>query len=78
MEKKIIFGEELPNEIKKEFQPYPELLGQLLFYREIKTRAEADRFLNPDYDKETHNPFLIKGMDKAVKRIASKERMSNL
>ncbi|MCK4386626.1 MAG: single-stranded-DNA-specific exonuclease RecJ [Candidatus Pacebacteria bacterium] len=69
MEKKIIFGEELPNEIKKEFQPYPELLGELLFYREIKTRAEADRFLNPDYDKETHNPFLIKGMEKAVKRI---------
>ena len=67
--KKIIFGGELPNDIKEEFQPYPELLGELLFYRSIKTRADADRFLNPDYEKDTHNPFLIKGMEKAAKRI---------
>lgn len=69
MEKKIILGEDLPEEIKKEFKVYPELLGQLLFYREIKTQIEAEKFLNPNYEKDTYDPFLIKGMDLAVERI---------
>jgi len=71
MEKKekMIFGADLSVAIKKEFQTYPELLGELLFYRDITTKVEADGFLNPDYDKGTHNPFLMKGMEKATERI---------
>ncbi|MBU1046565.1 single-stranded-DNA-specific exonuclease RecJ [Patescibacteria group bacterium] len=69
MEKKIILGDDLPENIKEEFRAYPELLGQLLFYRDIKTQAEAEKFLNPDYEKHSYDPFLIKGMDLAVERI---------
>ncbi len=69
MEKKIILGENLPEKIKEEFKVYPELLGQLLFYRDIKTQIEAEKFLNPNYEKDTYNPFLIKGMDLAVERV---------
>lgn len=68
MEKKISIGKEIPAEILKEFEGYSELLSKLLFYRDIKTRVDAEIFLKPDYSK-LYNPFLIKGMDIAVKRI---------
>ncbi|MCK4918614.1 MAG: single-stranded-DNA-specific exonuclease RecJ [Candidatus Pacebacteria bacterium] len=69
MEKKITLGKDLPEKIKEEFKIYPELLGQLLFYRDIKTQVEADKFLNPSYEKDTHDPFLIKGMGLAVEMV---------
>jgi len=52
-------------------EPVPSLnlLNQLLFYRGVKTAQEADFFLNPDYEKHIHDPFLLKDMDKAVERI---------
>ncbi len=45
------------------------LLEQVLFYRGIKTREEIERFLNPDYKKDPHDPFEILNMDRAVERI---------
>ncbi|OGZ96798.1 MAG: single-stranded-DNA-specific exonuclease RecJ [Candidatus Sungbacteria bacterium RIFCSPLOWO2_02_FULL_51_17] len=48
-----------------------QLLAQLLWSRGLKTEAEVDKFLNPDYAKHTHDPFLFKGMDKAVARLIS-------
>ncbi len=48
---------------------YPEFLRALLYYRGIDTEELAEKFLNPSYDDHTHNPFLIAGMEKAVKRI---------
>ncbi len=54
---------------KKELEMYPELLQELLINRGIKTKKEADIFLNPDYVKHLHDPFFIKNMDKVVGRI---------
>ncbi len=48
---------------------YPELTQTLLKNRNIKTRAEAEKFLNPDYEAHTYDPFLILNMEKAVERI---------
>lgn len=48
---------------------YPELVQHLLFHRGIKTPEDVDMFLNSDYKKHTHNPFLMKDMEKAVKRV---------
>ncbi|MFC1801934.1 single-stranded-DNA-specific exonuclease RecJ [Patescibacteria group bacterium] len=62
-------GENIPVEIDKIFECYPPLLRNLLFYRGIKTREEAEIFLNPDFERDTFDPFLIKDMEKAVKRI---------
>jgi len=50
---------------------YPELMQQLLFHRGIKVSSDAKAFLNHDYDSHTHDPFLLTGMGKAVKRILS-------
>jgi len=48
---------------------YPELLRALLLNRGIKNKEEAEAFLQPDYERDIHDPFLLPDMDKAVKRI---------
>jgi len=59
---------EIDEKTNKEFAEYPELLRKLLYYRGIKTLQEADKFLHPVFE-ENLDPFLIKGMDKAVERV---------
>ena len=44
------------------------VLVELLHQRGIETFEEAKDFFRPTYD-QTHNPFLMKDMDKAVERI---------
>ncbi len=46
-----------------------DLLDHLLFYRGIKTPEEKLEFLNPNYDTQTHDPFLLKDAGKAADRI---------
>ena len=46
-----------------------DLTDHLLFYRGIKTPEEKEKFLNPDYEKHIHDPFLLKDAEKAAKRI---------
>ncbi len=48
---------------------YPELIRRVLLNRGIETAEDAEEFLNPDYEKGLHNPFLLSGMEKAVERI---------
>ncbi len=42
---------------------------QLLAQRGIKNKKEAESFMNPSYEKDIGDPFLIYGMTKAVERI---------
>ena len=44
-------------------------IDNLLFHRGIKTAEEKEKFLNPDYEKHTYDPFLLKDAEKAAKRI---------
>lgn len=59
---------EIPEKVSKELGKYPEILRKLLCYRGIKTKKEAEVFLNPIFE-ENHNPYLMKDMDIAVERI---------
>jgi len=45
------------------------ILAQLLSHRGIEGKDTIDTFLNPDYERDTHDPFLLKDMEKVVKRI---------
>ncbi|PIS43052.1 MAG: single-stranded-DNA-specific exonuclease RecJ [Candidatus Kerfeldbacteria bacterium CG08_land_8_20_14_0_20_40_16] len=58
-----------PLEFKSKFPEIPPVVLQLLYNRKLTEKEEVDEFLNPDYDKHTHDPYLFKDMKKAVKRI---------
>lgn len=46
-----------------------DLAAHLLFHRGHSDAESAERFLNPDYARDTHDPFLLKGGEKAADRI---------
>ncbi|HRH26275.1 MAG TPA: single-stranded-DNA-specific exonuclease RecJ [Candidatus Paceibacterota bacterium] len=46
-----------------------DLLNLLLTKRNIISEDDKEQFLYPDFDKHTHDPFLMPGMQKAVDRI---------
>ncbi|MGM0482420.1 MAG: single-stranded-DNA-specific exonuclease RecJ, partial [Patescibacteria group bacterium] len=48
---------------------YPELERRLLYMRSIEGEEEAERFLSVSYERDTHDPFLMAGMEEAVSRI---------
>ncbi|MFA6077199.1 MAG: single-stranded-DNA-specific exonuclease RecJ [Candidatus Paceibacterota bacterium] len=50
-------------------QKYGELLRTLLEKRGIIDEAQADIFLNPDYKRDLHDPFLMRDMEKACVRL---------
>lgn len=51
-------------------ESYHPLLVEILKKRDI-TPEQSEFFLHPDYQRDLHNPFLMKGMEKAVDRILS-------
>ena len=69
--KQWILREPISEKISKELESWPELVRQLLFYRGIKTKKEAEKFFNPNYEKGLNDPFKILNMEKAVDRILS-------
>ncbi|OGI90246.1 single-stranded-DNA-specific exonuclease RecJ [Candidatus Nomurabacteria bacterium RIFCSPLOWO2_01_FULL_40_15] len=50
-------------------QKYDELLRTLLEKRGITSETQAEIFLNPLYERDFHDPFLMKDMEKACVRI---------
>jgi len=67
--KQWVLREKIPNDVAMELGEMPELVKSLLYHRGIRTRAEAEKFLNPTYGGEADNPLLILNMEKAVSRI---------
>ncbi len=65
--KSVLIKPEIPDGVKKELDFLPGIVSKLLFYRGISKKDEAEAFLNPEY--KTHDPFLMKDMNKATKRI---------
>lgn len=56
-------------ENEKELSHFDSVTRQLLFSRGVKTKEEAEKFLNPNYDTDLHDPFLFTDMEKAVERV---------
>ena len=67
--KKYSVRKEIPESAEENLKSYPEILRHLLFYRGIENGDDAEKFLNLDYVRGTHDPFLMKDMYKAVERI---------
>lgn len=68
MTKKWTLRKSLDN-LSQELESYPELIRNLLIARGIVTKAEAEIYLKPDYDRDLLDPFLMKDMQKAVDRL---------
>ncbi|MCK4635467.1 MAG: single-stranded-DNA-specific exonuclease RecJ [Candidatus Moranbacteria bacterium] len=45
------------------------IVEYLLIQRGIRSKQEAEQFLNPDYEKDLHDPFLFRDMEKFIERI---------
>ena len=45
------------------------LLAHLLFHRGLTNTETAQAFLEPDYDLNSHDPFLLKDAEKSATRI---------
>ena len=59
-------------EAKRALAPhYPDLLATLLALRGVAAPDEAERFLEPDYTRDTHDPFLLADMEAAVRAVAA-------
>ncbi len=67
--KKYSVRPSIPESIDKIFKAYSPLVRSMLHARGIESLDSADTFLNPNYDTHLHDPFLLKDMDKVVKRI---------
>jgi single-stranded-DNA-specific exonuclease len=46
-----------------------DIVSGLLYHRGVQGEAEIAAFLSPNYDAQTHDPFLMKDMDKVVARL---------
>src|SRR3990167_7805122 len=67
--KSAVRDSQIPQEARERLLRYPLLLRQLLLARGITTDEEAEIFLNPDYERDLHDPFLMKDMKRAVARV---------
>lgn len=47
------------------------LLDEILTSRGYTTKRAREAFLSPDYEAESHDPFLLPDMDKAVERLVT-------
>src|SRR3989338_1446169 len=50
-------------------QKYGELLRALLEKRGVRDETQAEIFLNPDYQRDLHDPFLMRDMERACVRL---------
>ncbi|MCK5466417.1 single-stranded-DNA-specific exonuclease RecJ [Candidatus Parcubacteria bacterium] len=69
MQKKWLINKKYPVKFGKKFPEFTEVVLQLLWDRNLKTQEQIDEFFNPDYETDLHDPYLMKDMKKAVKRI---------
>ncbi len=55
--------------MSSELSKYPELVQTLLKNRGIVAVEAAEKFLNPNYERDIYDPFLMLNMERAVERI---------
>lgn len=58
-----------PPEVRTALKEHSELLQDLLYSRGLTTTQQVQRFLYPEFERDSHDPFLLPDMDAAVERI---------
>lgn len=66
----FLIADHISEDAERELSAYNPLIKRLLVNRNIANGKDADRFLNPDWERDTHDPFLMHDMERAVERVA--------
>ncbi|MBI2462692.1 MAG: single-stranded-DNA-specific exonuclease RecJ [Candidatus Spechtbacteria bacterium] len=69
--KQWIIKEQSPDEFRNKFPEFLPLVRDMLWRRGLDTQEAIDRFFNPDYGKDLHDPLLMRDMPRAIERITS-------
>uniref|UniRef100_A0A7V3N4X4 Single-stranded-DNA-specific exonuclease RecJ n=1 Tax=candidate division CPR3 bacterium TaxID=2268181 RepID=A0A7V3N4X4_UNCC3 len=69
MDKKWRLAKPAPKKFIEEFPEFHPVILQLLYNRGITSEKEIEKFMNPDWERDLYDPFLMKGMQEAVRRI---------
>ena len=69
----IILGQMRSYKVRERL--HENLLEHLLLARGVEA-LEQDAFLNPDFERDSHDPFLLPDMEKAVERILAAKKNS--
>ncbi len=69
MKKRWVMREPIGAPLREQFPELDPVVVQLLANRGITVEAEVEQFLNPDYEQDTHDPFLFADMQRSVDRI---------
>lgn len=69
MQTKWRVADPIPETVTQQFPELNPTVLQLLWNRGLRDQNAIDEFLNPDWGKDIHDPFLFKDMQKAVTRI---------
>ncbi|MEX2008335.1 MAG: single-stranded-DNA-specific exonuclease RecJ [Candidatus Spechtbacterales bacterium] len=59
-----------PKSFLSAYPEYSSVVNQILWNRGLKGQEAVDVFFNPDYERDVHDPLLLKGMKKALRRIS--------
>lgn len=65
----VVSRKDLANEADRNYADLEKIVQDILFFRGINTQEKINQFLNPDYEKDLHDPFLLTDMDAAVERM---------
>jgi single-stranded-DNA-specific exonuclease len=69
--KRWILREQAPAEFAGSIRGVAPIVASLLHQRGLRDPRSVDAFLSPDYRSGLHDPFLMKGMDAAARRVAA-------
>ncbi len=79
MTKRWIVASSAPDDFRARFPERSPTALQLLWNRGLREERQIDEFLDPDYAKDLHDPFLFRDMRRAVDRliaaIAAREKI---
>ncbi len=69
MNYKWVLAPRVAEDFLSKFPEYSTMVSQLLYDRGLDTPEKIESFFNPKYDRDLHDPFLLKDMERACERV---------
>ena len=69
--KRWVLRDPAPADFITSMRGAPPVVATLLYQRGLRDPRSVDAFLSPDYRSGLHDPFAMKGMEAAARRVAA-------